>query len=382
MLQKQLNFQAMKKQVLISGASFAGLTLAYWLNKYGYGVTVVEIGKDLRKGGSPIDVRGKALDIVKEMGILQEIKAHEFIHTDEVVNAKDETLTTFSINAMEEYMGDIEIHRSDLVEIIFEIVPKDEVEFLFGNSIKTLAQHEDHVEVSFENGADRSFDFVFGADGTHSIVRKLVFGGEENFKKFFGVYFAFAKADHIETGRLGNAGIVYRELGKQAVIYNFKDGANAILMFRAPKLDWNYRNDEQQKQILKEYFGNNTNWKIPEILDTMLHSDNLYFDEASQIHMPTWTNGRVALVGDAAHAPSFFTGMGTSLALQGAKLLAKELSANDDYKTAFEKYNETFKPFAESIQSRITRGLKVQLPETEEELQASFMAFSNNKKSS
>lgn len=367
----------MKKQVLISGGSFAGLTLAYWLNEFGYQVTIVEVGKDLRKGGSPIDVRGKALEVVKEMGILEKIKANEFVHTDEIVNAKNETLTTFSLNAQPEYLGDIEIHRGDLIEIIYEIIPKDEVEMVFGNSIETLVQHKDKVEVSFENGENRSFDLVFGADGTHSIVRKLVFGEEENFKKFFGVYFAFAGAAHIQTGKPRNTGIIYRELGKQAVIYQFKDAANAVLVFRAPKLDWDYRNREQQKQILKEYFGNNTNWKIPEILDSMLHSDNLYFDEASQIHMPTWTKGRVALIGDAAHAPSFFTGMGTSLALQGAILLAKELDANDDYETAFEKYNETFKPFAESIQARITRGLKVQLPETEEELQASIKAWSN-----
>jgi 2-polyprenyl-6-methoxyphenol hydroxylase-like FAD-dependent oxidoreductase len=377
MLHKQLNFKAMKKQVLISGASFAGLTLAYWLNKFGYQVTIIEVGKDLRIGGSPIDVRGKALDVVKEMGILEQIKASEFVHTDEIVNAKNETLTTFSINTQPEYLGDIEIHRGDLIEIIYEILPKDEVEIVFDNSIETLIQHKDKVEVSFEKGESRSFDLVFGADGTHSIVRRLVFGAEENFKKFFGVYFAFTRADHIQTGKPRNAGIVYRELGKQAVIYQFKDAANAVLLFRAPKLDWDYRNQEQQKQILKEYFGNNTNWKIPEILDSMLNSDNLYFDEASQIHMPTWTKGRVALIGDAAHAPSFFTGMGTSLALQGATLLAKELDSNDDYETAFEKYNETFKPFAESIQARITRGLKVQLPETEEELQASIMAWSN-----
>lgn len=366
----------MKKQVLISGASFAGLTLAYWLNKFGYQVTVMEVGKDLRKGGSPIDVRGEALNVVKEMGILEKIKANEFVHTDEIVNAKDETLTTFSINTRAEYLGDIEIHRGDLIEIIYGIIPKDEVEIVFGNSIETLTEHNDKVEVSFENGARRNFDLVFGADGTHSIVRKLVFGEEENFKKFFGVYFAFAGADHIQTGRSKNTGIVYREVGKQAVIYQFKDAANAILVFRAPKLDWDYRNHEQQKQILKEYFGNNTNWKIPEILDSMLHSDNLYFDEASQIHMPAWTKGRVALVGDAAHAPSFFTGMGTSLALQGAILLAKELEASNDYETAFGKYNEAFKPFAESIQARITQGLKIQLPETEDELQASIIAWS------
>jgi 2-polyprenyl-6-methoxyphenol hydroxylase-like FAD-dependent oxidoreductase len=370
----------MKKQVLISGASFAGLTLACWLNKFGYQVTVVELGKELRKGGSPIDVRGEALDIVRELGIYDKIKAGEFVHTDEVVDANDKTLTTFSLNKQAEYLGDIEIHRGDLLDILYDIVPKDEVRFIFGNSIATLVQHKDQVAVGFENGERESFDFVIGADGTHSIVRELVFGPEENFKKFFGVYFAFAKADHIQTGRPKNTGLIYRELGKQAVIYQFKDAANAILVFRAPKLDWNYRDHEQHKQILEQYFSGNTNWKIPEILDTMRHSENLYFDEACQIHMPTWTKGRVALVGDAAHAPSFFTGMGTSLALQGATLLAKEMQANEDYNIAFEKYNETFRPFAESIQARIHRGLKVHLPETEEELQASIEQWTNNDK--
>lgn len=367
----------MKKQVLISGASFAGLTLAYWLNKFGYGVTVVELGDGLRTAGSPIDVRGEALTIAREMGIYDQIKANEFVHTDEIVDAEDQTLATFAINTLEEYRGDIEIHRGDLVKIIYETIPKDEVEIIFQNSISTLIQHEDHVDVSFEKGERKSYDFVFGADGTHSIVRKLAFGPEEEFKKFLGVYFAFAAADQIQTGRSKSTGIVYRELGKQAVIYQFKNGANAILLFRAPKLDWSYRNREQPKQILKEYFGDNTNWKLPEILDSMLRADDLYFDEACQIHMPTWTKGRVGLIGDAAYAPSFFTGMGTSLAMQGATLLAKQLHAGEDYQFAFAKYNEMFKPFVESIQASVTYGLKIQLPETEEELQASYKAWSN-----
>lgn len=367
----------MKKRVLIVGASFAGLTLAYWLHKFGYQVTVVELGTELRTGGSPIDVRGEALDIVREMGIYDQIKANEFVHTDEIVNADDQTLATFAINTLEEYLGDIEIHRGDLVKIIYEAIPKEEVEIVFGNSITTLIQHENEVEVSFQKGGRKMYDFVFGTDGTHSTVRKLAFGPEDTFKKFLGVYFAFAIADQIQTGRPKSTGIVYRELGKQAVIYQFKNGANAILLFRAPKLDWNYRNPEQPKKILREYFAGNTHWKLPEILDAMLGADDLYFDEACQIHMPSWTTGRVGLIGDAAYAPSFFTGMGTSLAIQGATLLAKELHANEDYQTAFANYNEQFKPFVESIQARVTYGLKVQLPETEEELQASYTALSN-----
>ena len=374
--QNNWKFEVMKKRVLISGASFAGLTLAYWLNKSEYEVTIVEIGKELRKGGSPIDVRGEALNVVKEMGTYDKIKAKEFVHDTEIVNAKNETLVNFSINDFDEYRGDIEINRFDLAEILFDIVPKNEVEFLFGNSIKTLLQSEDSVDVIFENGAKKTFDFVFGGDGTHSVVRKLVFGKEENFSKFFNVYFAFAEANHIQTNRAKNTGIIYREVGKQAVLYQFQNSVNAILMFLSPKLKWNYKNIEQHKQILKENFGNNTNWKIPEILETMMLADNLYFDEVCQIHMPDWTKGRVALVGDAAYAPSLFTGMGTTLAILGAKKLVDALQASKgDYKSAFVKYNETYRPFVESIQAKLTRGLKAQLPETEEELQASIEFF-------
>ncbi|RZJ85478.1 MAG: FAD-binding monooxygenase [Chryseobacterium sp.] len=368
----------MKKQVLISGASFAGLTLAYWLNKFGYEVTVVELGKDLRIGGSPIDVRGDALNIAREMGIYDQIKAREFVHSDEVVDAGDHTLATFAINTLPEYLGDIEIHRGDLVKIIYEAIPKNEVKIIFGDSISTLIQQDDHVDVSFDRSKRKTYDFVFGADGTHSIVRRLAFGPEEEFKKFLGVYFAFAKADHIQTGRPRSTGIVYRELGKQAVIYQFKDAANAILLFRAPKMNWNYHDHEQPKQILQKYFGGNTNWKLPQILEAMLCADDLYFDEACQIHMPSWTKGRIGLIGDAAYAPSFFTGMGTSMAMQGATLLAKELYANEDHKTAFFNYNKRFKPFVESVQASVTFGLKIQLPETEEELQDSITALSNH----
>ncbi|MBK1896154.1 FAD-dependent monooxygenase [Chryseobacterium paridis] len=362
----------MKKQVLISGASIAGLTLAYWLNRFGYKVTIVEISKGLRRGGSPIDVRGDALNVAKEMGILEKIKAKEFLHVDEIVNAKNETIVTFSLNAQAEYLGDIEIHRDDLVDILYENIPKNEVDILFENRIDTLVQYEDRVEVTFKNGASGSFDFVFGADGTHSAVRKKIFGEEENYSKFFGEYFAFAEVPSIKTKP--NTGVLYNEPRKFAALYPFKNTVNAILVFRSPKLSFDYRNQEQHKQILKETFQN-CSWRIPEILDTMLQSDNLYFDEVCQIHMPSWTKGRIALVGDAAHAASFHTGMGTSLAMQGASILAKELSSNDDYITAFAKYDETYRPFVESVQAKIHRGIAYLVPETEEAIQEAYKRF-------
>lgn len=363
----------MKKAALISGASIAGLTLAYWLNRYGYKVTIVEITRGLRRGGSPIDVRGEALNVAKEMGILEKIKAKEFIHTDEIVNAKNETIVAFSLNAQAEYLGDIEIHRDDLVDILYESIPTNEVEFLFENRIEKIIQHDNKVEVTFKTSDRRNFDFVFGADGTHSGVRKLVFGDEENYSKFFGEYFAIVEAPNIKPNK-PNSGAIYNEPKRMAAFYPFKNAVNAFLVFRSPKLNYDYRNQEQHKQILKENFKNSS-WKIPEILDVMLHSDNLYFDEVCQIHMDTWSKGRVALVGDAAHAASFHTGMGTSLAMEGATILAKELHSNADYKTAFVKYYELHKPYVETIQARITRGQNYLVPETEEGIQEAYKRF-------
>ncbi len=363
----------MKNQILISGASIAGLTLAYWLNRYGYEVTIVEISPGLRRGGSPIDVRGEALEVAREMGILEKIKAKEFVHTDEMVNAENETLVTFSINDQAEYSGDIEIHRDDLVDILYENIPANEVEFLFENRIEQIIQSENKVEAIFRSGGSRNFDFVFGADGTHSGVRKLVFGEEEKFSKFFGAYFAFVEAPNIEPDR-PDSGITYQEPGKRAMLFPFKGTVNAALFFRSHKLNYDYRNSEQHKQILKENFRKGL-WKIPEILDAMLQSDDLYFDEVCQIHMPSWAQGRVALVGDAAYTSGFSTGMGTSLAMQGAAILAKKLHSNDDYKTAFVKYYETYKPYVENVQARIIRGLNWLVPETEEGIQEAIDLF-------
>ena len=366
----------MKKQILISGAGFAGLTLAYWLNQLDpdqYAITVVELSPNLRTGGSPIDVRGEALTLVKSMGLYEKIKAKEFIHDTEIVDADDNTLVSFSINQFDEYTGDIEINRSELMEILYQCLDKQQINILFNTSVQSITERPHHVEVIFENGVKKNYDLLFGADGTHSITRSLVFGAEKDFSKFYGAYFAFASANNLPTQRAKDTGIIYKEVGKQAMLYQFKNQVNAVLMFSSSQLAWDHKDFQGQKKILQANFQGKQHWKIPEILNSMLAAEDLYFDELCQIHMPSWTKGRVALVGDAAYAPSFLTGMGTSIAMLGAKHIAEALHKNQgDHKSAFKEYEQGFRPFVASIQDRITRGLKVQLPTTTEALKASL----------
>lgn len=355
----------LNKTVLISGASFAGLTLAYWLNKFEYNVTLVEISSGIRKGGSPIEIRGEALNIVKEMELLEKIKAKRLtVNVNKrMVNAEDKTL--FSWNHSEG--NDIEIDRDDLLDILKESIPKN-VEFLYQNRISEIKQTDETVNVTFKNGENRNFDFVFGADGTHSSVRKMIFGNEDKFSVFYGAYFATCETMEIPI----NEGTIYNEPGKMAGLFPFRNSTQATIVFRSPKLNYDYKDEKEQKQILKENFKNSA-WKIPQIIDIMLESDKMYFDEICQIKMPSWSKNRIALVGDAAHTAGFPTGMGTTLAIQGSATLAKSLNeTNVDFKTAFEKYYKSYKPFVESVQAKITDGLNFTVPKTQEEIDNRF----------
>src|SRR6202453_762516 len=99
----------------------------------------------------------------------------------------------------------------------------------------------------------------------------------------------------------------------------------------------------------------NDGWEVPRLLNALRRADDLYFDTVSQIRMPCWSRGRISLVGDAAFAPSFRSGQGTSLALVGAYVLAGELAAHDDPANAFAAYERIMRPFVEANQALATK---------------------------
>lgn len=86
------------------------------------------------------------------------------------------------------------------------------------------------------------------------------------------------------------------------------------------------------------------------MLNLMAPAKNFYFDAVSQIRMPSWTRGRVALVGDAAACPSFLAGQGSALAMVEAYTLATELATIRDHRSAFARYQERLAPLLHSKQ--------------------------------
>lgn len=358
----------MENDVLVCGASFAGLATAFWMKRLGYNVTVVEIASGLKRGGTPVDIEANTIEIVKRMGLFDQIRANSIsMETIELKNADDVTESTgFGQSgevrrAAEEY----EIERDALLDIMFAAVEND-AEFIFGDSILSLTTDDDGIDAYFRSGLRRRFVLVFGCDGIHSAVRRLCFGEEASFMHFLGAYFSITIVDKLLIRE--NTTQLYNEPGKAIMLNAYNGKTDIVLCFSSDfEIPYDYRNEEQQRTMIYDQFDG-VGWRTSELLEEVRRSDTFYFDKLCQMKMPSWTKGRVALVGDAGYCASPAAGKGGSLAIDGASALYdafKECHGN--FELAFQNYNTTLRPFIEQVQAdAVNFGLKFMIPRTAE----------------
>jgi 2-polyprenyl-6-methoxyphenol hydroxylase-like FAD-dependent oxidoreductase len=356
--------------VLISGASIAGPALAHQLHQQGHDVTVVEQAPALR-GGYPIDIRGTAIEVVSRMGLLPRLTAAH-------VNSRRITFlapdgTPIAAVRPEEITGgvaqrDLEVRRGDLATALHDLI-RDDVEFRFRDSVAELREHADGVSVEFRSGARAEYDLVVGADGLHSKVRELAFGPEERFHHYLGRCFAGFTVPN--TFGLSHEGVLWNQPGRAAVLYaagGADEPVHGFLTFtRADAPVHAFRNPAAQRDLVAERFRGD-GWLVPELVAAMRTAEDLFFDVVSQIRMPSWHTDRIVLVGDAAHAPSFLSGQGSSIALVGAYLLADELSRHESPAEAFAAYQSGAAEFVARNQALATGGGLSIAPTTQEEL--------------
>jgi 2-polyprenyl-6-methoxyphenol hydroxylase-like FAD-dependent oxidoreductase len=361
--------QGSTSRVLVSGASFAGLATAWWMNKLGYTVTVVEIAKSLRRGGTPVNIRGGVIDVVKRMNLFARIIAASLPERPMTfVDAHGSRLPLSLAQVEREPEEEYEIERDVLLNMMFEDV-KGDIEFLFDDSIARLEESAEEVSVTFRSGIQRSFSLVLGCDGTHSAVRRMCFGDESSFLLFLQCYFSLTIVNKLlieeDTSQMLNVA------GKTVMLnaYNGKTDI-AFCFFSEKEIDYDRRKQVEQKRMIREQFAGG-NWRTSELLDEMSRCEDFYFDKLCQIRMDSWSKGRVALVGDAAYCPSPAAGMGGSVAILGAAALADALQRNPgDLRTAFREYDTTFRPIIEQIQTEaVAVGLEMFMPRTEEAIE-------------
>ncbi len=337
----------MARSVLISGGGIAGPSLAHWLGRSGYAVTVVERAPALRgSGGSPVDFRGDQLELLARMGIEEEIKAHQTGMGDQIV--VDRTGRRVSTLPSALLSGDVEIERSDLARILYDR-SKNVAEYVFDDEVTGLADTPGGVEAEFAHGAARRFDFVVGADGLHSAVRRLAFGEEARFRHDLGFCVAGFRVPN-DFG-IDHGGVVYNEPGKFVMVNSGADTATALvtMIFASAGRDDHGRDVENQKRVIADHFTG-AGWRVPALLDALRDTPDLYFDTISQIRLDRWSAGRIALVGDSAWGPGP-GGSATGLAMLGAYTLAGELAlAADNHLEAYQRYERAMRAKAATSQ--------------------------------
>jgi 2-polyprenyl-6-methoxyphenol hydroxylase-like FAD-dependent oxidoreductase len=353
--------------VLIVGASFAGLSSAYWMSEFGYDVTVVEIAPAVRRGGTAVNIQGATIDVVKQMGLFEKIRSNRLsLRRWDFMDRDDRTVRSLELQAEGQPPSedDYEVERDVLVDILLDAV-KDRCRLVFNETV-TAMRETSRVDVTFRSGLRRSFDLMLGCDGTHSVVRKLWFGEEATFLHYLQQYFSITIVDKLLIER--DTAQMYNEPGKAVMLNAYKNKTDIIFCFASDEqIPYDYRDTAEQRGMIATQFDA-VGWRTAELLREIKNSDSFYFDKLCQVRMPSWSKGRIALVGDAAYCPSPAAGRGGSVAIDGAAALGEAMrAAKSNHALAFRNYAESFRPFIEEVQADAVRvGLETLVPRTEE----------------
>ncbi|CAF1348030.1 unnamed protein product [Adineta ricciae] len=353
-----------KRTALIVGAGVAGPVLAYFLHRYGVQPVVVERASHLRKGGQVLDLRETAArEVVQRMGIANAIRENlsgeKGVH---LVDRNGRIQATFRSDDFggKGFISDIEILRDRLVNILYDHTHRN-VEYVFDDHPLSINDQENHVQVTFASGKSRDFDLVIGADGIQSKTRRLVFSNKTQ-KHYLGLNIAYftiprSPSDN-EWGRWYNA-----PRGRTIILRPDNQGTTRVLLlFRSSDHGYENLNIDEKKAALQKHY-HDAGFEISRILRELENTSEFYFETAVQINMDRWSQGRVALVGDAAYGTTA-NGFGTSKAFIGAYLLAGEIGRSQNHTEAFKQYEDLMRPFVNKTQNMFPLALRITAPET------------------
>jgi 2-polyprenyl-6-methoxyphenol hydroxylase-like FAD-dependent oxidoreductase len=339
------------RRVLVSGASIAGPALAFWLSRYGMESTVVERAPQLRPGGQTVDLRGAGRTVVQRMGLEDAVRART---TDERgVRFVDGTGRVRAPFGADSFGGsgpviELEILRGELSQLLHEHT-RESTEYVFGDEITGLTDARAGVRVSFRNGPDREFDLVVIAEGLRSRTRDLVFADIARPRSFglYTAYFTIARAE--SDGRWARW---YNAPGGRTITLrpDNQGTTRALLSFRSTATGYEKLQVPAQKDFLRARFAD-AGWETPRVLAELDATPDFYFEAIGQMRLDRWSRGRVVVLGDAGYCASPISGMGTSLALVGAYVLAGELGRHADHRQAFAAYETIMRPYARQAQS-------------------------------
>ena len=358
-------------KAVICGAGIAGLALAHRLNAAGWSVTVLEQAPAPRTEGYMIDFFGPGYDAIERMGLLPQL--HERGYRVRALTYRDDQgrrRASLSYTRFTDMVDGrlISVMRPDLERLLREALP-ERVALRYGSRLTRVDHRADRVDATTADGIIHRADVLVGADGIHSTVRRLVYGDERHYLRHLGFHTAaWVFDDDAVREAVGDEFAVTDSTRRQLGCYVLRDGRVAVFaVHRAadPTIP-----ADPRAALRQEYAD--LGWIAPEALAACPPGDELYYDQVAQIELPSWSQGRVVLVGDSCQAVSLLAGQGASLAVAGAWTLAEELSRALDpttaadprvIATAVRRYETAMRPMVTDKQQVARRGARWFVPE-------------------
>jgi 2-polyprenyl-6-methoxyphenol hydroxylase-like FAD-dependent oxidoreductase len=338
---------------VISGASIAGLSTAFWLRRTGWDVTVIERAPAFRDGGQNVDVRGVAREVLTRMGLFDAIKAQNTTETGAVIVDESGAVTAELPTGAEGATAELEVLRGDFARTILEHLPEG-VDLVYGDTVETVENGPDEVCVRITDGREVHADLLVIAEGVRSATRDrllpdLVDRRELDVDMVFGTIPRHADDD--DRWRWHNA-----LGGRQIHLRPDNHGTTRAILAYSPSANLAGLDRADALARVRDRYAD-AGWQAPRILDAFDTSDDVYIDELMQIRMSSWHRGRTVTVGDAAWCVTPMGGGGASLALTSGYVLAAELAQHDDLGTALTEYERWMRPLVDDVQN-LPRGIK------------------------
>jgi 2-polyprenyl-6-methoxyphenol hydroxylase-like FAD-dependent oxidoreductase len=361
-------------KVLISGGGIAGLTLGILLKERGWDPLVIERDPALRTEGYQLLFFGTGWDMAERMGLVDDIlKVRYPIDSLEYVGRDGNSVfPALPIDRVRRALGgkNAFLRRQDLERILFDRSTAVGVPVRFGTTIQSVHEGDSGVNVTFDDGTTDTFRLVFGADGVHSRVRELLFGPESQFERFLGYYTAAFHAQNRGYNIRRSLGL-YEEPGRIMwcypvddqhidVLYTFRHGS----VGRLPR--------EKRLAFVREQLKG-CGWVTESVLGAASSSESIYFDALTQIVLPVWHKGRIALLGDACGCLTLIAAQGSHMAMASAYVIARELERyRGDHQHAFSAYERFMKPFIAKKQNGAKWFVRLRIPSSRLEMMVRY----------
>lgn len=343
------------RHAVISGASIAGLSTAFWLKRTGWDVTVIERAPRFRHGGQNVDLRGVARDVLRRMGLFDAVKAHNTTEEGTVLLKPDgKILTELPSEGPDGATAELEILRGDLAEVLRDALPRD-LNIIYDDVITDTDQKAGGVSIRTKAGRSLDADLLIVAEGVRSSTRDMVFGNAVG-KNDLGITFVFGTIPRQEDDDRYWRWCNIAE-GRQIHLRPDNHGTIRAMLGYYPGEDITGMEDGDALAAVRERFDD-AGWEATRVLDGFDTSDDVYVDRLCQIEMDHWHKGRVVLVGDAGWCVTPLGGGGASLALTGGYVLAAYLATHpNDHDAALKSYEDWMRPLVEDVQG-LPPGLK------------------------